>query len=201
MPDERKQLTLGFYGDGDFYTMKGAVETFLNSIGIRDGVSYDPDAGIPFLHPGRQAKVCVKDTVLGYLGEVHPEVCDNYEIGTRAYLAVIDIPALLPLASFDHIYQGIARFPAVPRDISMVVPKDVLAGQIEAMIRQRGGKILEALSLFDVYEGEQIKEGYKSMAYTLTFRDKERTLVDEDVSGAMKKILNGLESLGIELRS
>ena len=201
LPDERKQLTLGFYGDGDFYTMKGAVETFLESIGMDHDLSFTPDAGIPFLHPGRQACVSFKDDALGYLGEVHPEVCDNYEIGTRAYLAVIDIPALLAHASFDHIYQGIARFPAVPRDISMVVPRDVLAGQIEAMIRQRGGKILEALSLFDVYEGEQIKEGYKSMAYTLTFRDKERTLKDEDVSGAMKKILNGLESLGIELRS
>ena len=120
---------------------------------------------------------------------------------TKAYVAVLDMPEILPFATFDRKYEGIAKYPAVSRDISMVVPKDILVGQIEAMIGQRGGKILEDYKLFDIYEGSQIKEGFKSVAYSITFRAKDRTLEEADVTGVMKKILNGLESMGIELRS
>ena len=201
LPDERMQFTLGFYGDGDFYSMKGVIEELLDGVGMLDKVEYDPNAGKSFLHPGRQANVVYDGEVIGYLGEVHPVVCDNYDIGTRVYVAVIDMPHVVAHATFDTIYTGIAKFPAVTRDISMVVPKEVLAGDIEKMIRQRGGKKLEDLSLFDIYEGEQIKAGFKSMAYSLVFRDKEKTLEDDEVNAAMKKILNGLESLNIELRS
>jgi phenylalanyl-tRNA synthetase beta chain len=200
LPDERMQFTLGFYGDGDFFTMKGVLEEFLESIGIKEKKDYNPNAGKPFLHPGRQAAVLYKGEELGYLGEVHPEVCDNYGIGTKVYVAVLDMPKIVPLATFDRKYEGIAKFPAVSRDISMVVPKNVMVGQIEHVISQRGGKILEGYSLFDIYEGSQIKEGYKSVAYSITFRAKDRTLEEADVSSAMKKILNGLEQLGIELR-
>ena len=200
LPDERMQFTLGFYGDGDFFTMKGVVEEFLESIGMKDKKEYDPEAGRPFLHPGRQAAISYKGEEIGFLGEVHPEVCDNYDIGTKVYVAVLDMPKVVPFASFDRKYEGIAKYPAVNRDISMVVPKNVRVGQIEGMIAQRGGKILESYSLFDIYEGSQIKEGFKSVAYTITFRAKDRTLEEADISGAMKKILNGLEQLGIELR-
>ncbi len=141
------------------------------------------------------------DTVIGYLGEVHPEVADNYDIDTKVYVAVLDMPEILPFASFDRKYEGIAKYPAVSRDISMVVPKTVLVGDIEKVISQRGGKILENYQLFDIYEGTQIKEGFKSVAYSIIFRAKDRTLEESDVSGAMKKILNGLEGLGIELRA
>lgn len=200
LPDERMQFTLGFYGDGDFYTMKGVIEEFLEAIGLSGKVIYDPDAGISFLHPGRQASIFYEGKTLGYLGEVHPEVCDNYDMKTKAYVAVLDMPEIIPFATFDRKYVGLAKFPAVTRDISMIVKKDILAGQIEAMIAQRGGKILESIQLFDIYEGSQIQEGFKSMAYTITFRAKDRTLDENDITGAMKKILNGLESLGIELR-
>ncbi len=200
LPDERMQFTLGFYGDGDFFTMKGVIEEFFDSIGLTDKLTYDPKAGKPFLHPGRQANVVYDGKVVGYLGEVHPEVLDNYDIPAKAYVAVLDMPEIVPFASFDHKYKGIAKFPAVSRDISMVVPKEVLVGDIERMIIQRGGKILESLTLFDIYEGEQIKEGFKSVAYSITFRAQDRTLEDVDVSAAMKKILNGLEGMGIELR-
>ena len=199
-PDERMQFTLGMYGDGDFFTMKGVVEEFLESVGMRKKAKYDPDAEKPFLHPGRQALIKYEDTVIGYLGEVHPDVADNYNIGTRVYVAVLDMPEVVPFASFDRKYEGIAKYPAVTRDISMVVPKSILAGDIEDVIEQRGGKILEGYELFDIYEGSQIKEGFKSVAYSITFRAKDRTLEDGDVTGAMKKILNGLEALGIELR-
>jgi len=201
LPDERMQFTLGAYGDIDFFGMKGVVEEFFEAIGICGKIEYDPKAGKNFLHPGRQALISYNGSVLGYLGEVHPAVADNYELGTKTYIAVIDMPNVLPFASFDRKYVGLAKYPAVSRDISMVVPKEIMVGQIEAMITQRGGKILESLSLFDIYEGSQIKDGYKSVAYNITFRAKDRTLNEDDINGAMKKILNGLESLGIELRA
>ncbi len=199
-PDERMQFTLGMYGEGDFYTMKGVIEEFFDAIGMKKKTVYNPKAGKPFLHPGRQADIEYEGEKVGYLGEVHPLVCKNYDIAAKVYVAVLDMPLIVSKATFDRKYQGIAKYPAVSRDISMVVPKEILAGQIEAMIEQRGGKILESYHLFDIYEGEQIKEGFKSVAYSITFRAKDRTLEESDVTGAMKKILNGLEGLGIELR-
>ena len=200
LPDERMQFTLGFYGDGDFFTMKGVLEEFFEYVGMHKKPEYDPNAGKPYLHPGRQANIIYDGTVIGYLGEVHPEVCDNYDLNTKAYVAVIDMPTIIPFTTFERKYEGIAKYPAVNRDISMVVPKDVLVGQIEDVITKRGGKILESYSLFDIYEGAQIKEGYKSVAYSISFRDKNKTLEENDVNAAMKKILNGLTDLGIELR-
>ncbi len=201
LPDERMQFTLGMYGEGDFFTMKGVIEEFFDSIGLCKKITYDPNAGKNFLHPGRQAKVVYEGCELGYLGEVHPEVCDNYDMKTKAYVAVLDMPAIIPYATFDRKYEGIAKYPAVMRDISMVVPKEIMVGQIEDVIAQRGGKILEEYQLFDIYEGDQIKEGFKSVAYSITFRAKDRTLEESDITAAMKKILNGLEGMGIELRS
>lgn len=200
LPDERMQFTLGMYGEGDFYTMKGVIEEFFEKIGLHEKETYDPNSGKPFLHPGRQANIIYNGKVTGYLGEVHPEVLDNYDIGDRAYVAVLDMPLIVEMSTFDRKFEGIAKFPAVNRDLSMVVPKEILAGQIEAMIAQRGGAILESYQLFDIYEGSQIKEGYKSIAYSITFRAKDKTLEEAEVSAAMKKILNGLESMGIELR-
>ncbi len=172
-----------------------------DSIGLCKKITYDPNAGKNFLHPGRQAKVVYEGCILGYLGEVHPEVCDNYDMKAKAYVAVLDMPAIIPYATFDRKYEGIAKYPAVMRDISMVVPKEIMVGQIEDVIAQRGGKILEEYQLFDIYEGDQIKEGFKSVAYSITFRAKDRTLEESDITAAMKKILNGLEGMGIELRS
>lgn len=199
--DERMQFTLGFYGEGDFFTMKGVVEEFLNAVGMFENPKFNPDCERPYLHPGRKADIYYGDTLIGYMGEVHPEVCDNYSIGTKAYVAVLDMPAIVPLTTFDRKYEGIAKFPAVTRDLSMVVPKDILVGQIEEVIAQRGGRHLESYELFDLYEGAQIKLGFKSVAYTITFRNKEKTMEEAEISAAMKKILNGLQDLGIELRS
>lgn len=199
--DERMQFTLGFYGEGDFFTMKGVVEEFLNAVGMFENPKFDPDCERPYLHPGRKADIYYGDTLIGYMGEVHPEVCDNYSIGTKAYVAVLDMPAIVPLTTFDRKYEGIAKFPAVTRDLSMVVPKNILVGQIEEVIAQRGGRHLESYELFDLYEGAQIKPGFKSVAYTITFRNKEKTMEEAEISAAMKKILNGLQDLGIELRS
>ena len=200
LPDERMMFTLGMYGDGDFFDMKGVVEEFFDQIGMHKKTEYDPKAGKTFLHPGRQALISYEGEVMGYLGEVHPAVADTYGIGTRAYVAVLDILNVVKHASFDRKYEGIAKFPAVNRDISMVVPKEIMVGQIEHMIAQRGGKILEHFELFDIYEGDQIERGFKSVAYSLTFRSKEKTLEEAEINGAMNKILNGLEGMGIQLR-
>ncbi|HCT92091.1 MAG TPA: phenylalanine--tRNA ligase subunit beta [Lachnospiraceae bacterium] len=200
LPEERKILTLGMYDAGDFFDMKGSVENFLRRAGIKGHLEYDAQAGKTFLHPGRQAKISYEGTVIGFLGEIHPVVADNYDLGARTYVAVIDIPAILGYCSFNRKYTGVAKFPAVMRDLSMVVPKKVRIGEIEHMISQRGGKLLEEVRLFDVYEGSQIDEGYKSVAFSVTFRAADRTLSEADITGVMKKILNGLESMGIVLR-
>ena len=200
LPDERVQFTMGMYGEGDFYVVKGVVEEFFSKAGIRGKISYDPKAGKTFLHPGRQANIIYNGEVMGYLGEIHPQVADNYGIGDKTYVAVLDMPVVVKYADFDRKFTGIARFPAVTRDLSMVVPHEILAGDIEDMIVQRGGKILESYQLFDVYEGSQIKAGYKSMAYSVVFRAKDKTLEESEINTAMKKILNGLSSMGIELR-
>ena len=198
--DERVQFTLGFYGEGDFFTMKGVVEEFLERAGMHDIVDYDPNSGKSFLHPGRQANIIYQGKVIGYMGEVHPEVCENYDLKTRAYIAVLDMPVITEMATFDRHFKGIAKHPAVNRDISMVVKKDILVGQIEKVIREKGGHHLESYHLFDIYEGSQIKPGYKSVAYSITFRANDRTLEEKDITAAMDKIIAGLEDLGIELR-
>ena len=200
LPEERMQFTLGMYGEGDFFDMKGVVEEFFDKIGMDKKETYDPNAGKTFLHPGRQANIIYDGEVLGYLGEVHPEVADVYGIGGRAYIAVIDMPKVEALATFDRKYEGIAKYPAVTRDISMVMKKEILVGQIEEVIEKKGGAYLEGYALFDIYEGEQIKAGYKSVAYSITFRAKDKTLEEADVSVAMSRILKALEELGIELR-
>ena len=200
LPEERMQFTLGMYGDGDFFSMKGVVEEFFEKVGLHKKETYDPNAGKTYLHPGRQANIIYDGTVVGYLGEVHPDVADNYGIGTRAYIAVIDMPEIVKKATFDRKYTGIAKFPAVTRDISMVMPKEILVGQVEEVIEKKGGAYLESYALFDIYEGEQIKKGFKSVAYSIVFRAKDKTLEEAEITSAMNKILEGLEALGIELR-
>ena len=200
LPEERMQFTLGMYGDGDFFSMKGVIEEFFEKIGLHKKETYDPNAGKPYLHPGRQANIIYDGVVVGYLGEVHPDVADTYGIGTKAYVAVLDMPEITERATFDRKYTGIAKFPAVTRDISMVMPKEILVGQVEEVIETKGGAYLESYALFDLYEGAQIKEGYKSVAYSIVFRAKDKTLEEAEISQAMEKILAGLEELGIELR-
>ena len=200
LPEERMQFTLGMYGEGDFFTMKGVVEEFLDRAGFHGKETYDPNAGKTFLHPGRQANIVYDGKVIGYLGEVHPTVAENYAIKDRVYVAVIDMPYIVEMASFDRKYEGIANFPAVTRDISMVMKKEIMVGDIEKVFDEKGGKYLESYKLFDIYEGAQIRAGFKSVAYSLTFRAKDKTLEENDYAPAMNKILKALEEMGIELR-
>ena len=201
LPDERMQFTLGMYGEGDFFTMKGVVEEFFYKVGMTKKAEYDPKSGRPYLHPGRQANIVYDSKVIGYLGEVHPIVAANYNIKDRVYVAVIDMPSIMDETTFDRKYEGIAKFPAATRDISMVVPKEILAGDIEKVFDSKGGAYLESYTLFDIYEGAQIKPGYKSIAYSLTFRAKDKNLEEADLSGAMNRIVKALEAMKIELRA
>ena len=200
LPEEKMMLALGMYGQGDFFDMKGCVEAILDRLGITTGVTYEPKGEHSYLHPGRKADIMIDREVLGYLGEVHPEVADNYNLGTKTYVAVLDVAKLAEKANFDIKYQGVAKFPAVTRDISLVMKKTVLAGQIEEVIRKSGGKLLEDYHLFDIYEGENVGKDEKSLAYSIRFRAKDRTLEDKDVSAVMDKILKKLENLGVTLR-
>ena len=201
LPDERQMLTLGMYGEGDFFDLKGCIEE-LYTKGVKGMVSYVPNAEAhPYLHPGRHAEIVINKDVIGYLGQVHPEVCDNYDIKTDAYVTVIDLQKLADYIKDDIKYKALARFPAVVRDISLVMKKTVLAGEIEEIIRKNAGRNLEEYHLFDIYEGENVAEDEKSLAYSITFRAEDRTLEDKDVTEAMDKILKKLEENGIVLRS
>ena len=201
LPDERMQFVLGFYGKENFFDMKGVVEEFLYTLGITGKLYYDPSCTEEFLHPGRKADIVFDGVRIGYLGEVHPIVCENYKLGEKTYIAVIDLPNVIPFVSFDIKYTGIAKYPAISRDISLVVPRSVLVGEIEDIILENGGINLESFNLFDIYEGDQIEVGFKSVAYSLTFRNKERTLFDADVNEVMDKILKKLEDKNIRIRS
>lgn len=200
LPEEKMMLTLGMYGEGDFFDMKGCVEVIFEKLGIREVVTFQPGDRHLYLHPGRHAGMFAGKDIIGFLGEVHPEVADNYNIGTKVYVAVLDIEILAKKACFDVKYKGVAKYPAVTRDISLVMKKSVLAGQVEEVIRQSGGTLLEDYRLFDIYEGSNVGQDEKSLAYSIRFRAKDRTLEDKDVTKAMDKILKKLESLGVVLR-
>jgi phenylalanyl-tRNA synthetase beta chain len=200
LPDERMQFTFGMYGEGDFFDMKGVVELLMRKLGMAKKPEYSKAELKNYMHPGRQAQIFYDGVRIGEIGEVHPLVRRNYGIGDRACIAVLDMPAVIPFATFDRKYTGIAKYPAVTRDISMIVPHEVTAAEIEKIIAQRGGKILESYSLFDIYEGAPIMKGFKSMAYSLVFRHPDKTMEESEITSAMNKILNGLERMNIELR-
>lgn len=200
LPEERKMLTLGMYGQCDFFNMKGVLEELFEKLGLHHAFTYNPKGGYPFLHPGRQAAIQNGEDVVGYIGQLHPEVVDNYNMKGEVYVAVVDLPKLTALASFDRKYEGIAKFPASTRDLSMVMSKDIFVGQVEEVIKKYGGNLLENYELFDVYEGEQVGRGKKSVAYTMTFRAKDRNLEASEVNAITDKIIAGLQKMGIELR-
>ena len=200
LPDERMQFTFAMYGEGDFFDLKGVVELLLRKMGMNKKAAYKTDVKKNYMHPGRQAQIFYDGVRIGEIGEVHPLVAKTYGIGDRAYVAVIDMPTVYPYASFDRKFSGIAKYPAVSRDISMIVPHSVTAAEIEAILEQRGGKLLESYRLFDIYEGPGILPGFKSVAYSLTFRHKDKTMEESEIVSAMNKILNGLDKIGAKLR-
>ncbi|MEA4972196.1 MAG: phenylalanine--tRNA ligase subunit beta [Candidatus Metalachnospira sp.] len=200
LPDEYVKVTIGMYGNADFFGIKGIVEHTLDTLGIAD-TEFEPLTDIPWMHPGRTAAVEIGGERIGYVGELHPKVAKNYGIGTRAYIAVLDEASLAKAANLDKVYKPLPKFPAVVRDISMLVGDNIYVRDIEKVISANGGALLENIELFDVYKGGQIVEGSKSVSFSITFRAENKTLVDDEVNSVMTDILTALEKeLGAVLR-
>ena len=200
LPKEEMELTLGMYGEGDFFDLKGIIQVILNECGIFSELDYEPAGNISFLHPGKAAVCKCEGEKIAYLGEVHPQVIQNYGMKGSALVAVIHINQVMALSNFQYKYQGLAKYPAVTRDLSLLVPKNMLAKEIESTIKKSSGSYLETIELFDIYEGNQVQEGYKSMAYSLVFRAKDKTLEENEIVNAMTKIMKALSNAGVELR-
>ncbi len=207
LPNEPDRLTIGMYGgDADFYELKGIVETALSEMGISD-VEYiranDSDAfdEKSAMHPGRSAVIIKNGTVIGIMGEIHPTVQENYGLGVKTYIAKLNIPEMMSIAVTDISYRPLPKFPASTRDLSVICDDALPVAELEKAIKGAVGKILEKVTLFDVYKGKQIEDGKKSVSYSITMRSHEGTLTDEQADGAMKKALKALAAIGAELRS
>lgn len=207
LPEEPDRLTIGMYGDdADFFTLKGMVETILETAGLHDCTYKACGIDAPFgeicaLHPGRSAVIYAGETPIGYLGEVHPTVQKNYEIGTRTYVAKLLIDEMQPLAQTEITYQPLPKFPAITRDLSLVCADKVPVGDLQAAMKKAVGNILEQITLFDVYKGEQIAAGMKSVSFSIRMRSHEGTLTDEQADAAMKRVLKALKEHGATLRA
>ena len=198
-PDEVPTLSIGMYGDKeDFFTLKGIVETVLAAFDV--SATYQASAE-PYLHPGRQAVALFDGNAVATFGEVHPAVAEKYDLGTRVYVAEVHLNLLFATEKEQIIYKPLPRFPAVERDLALLCDVDLPVAEIEAIIRQSGGKLLENVKLFDVYQGSQIEAGKKSVAFSLAFRSNEGTLSDEQIEPALKKIFRNLNEKGCMLRS
>ena len=201
LPTERNILTIGMYGDVDYFDLKGVVENLIEALGITK-FSFKRESENPSYHPGKTAMISVgKNIEVGVLGEVHPDVTENYGVNTLAYTAELDLDKLYAAANTEKSYSVIAKFPAVTRDIAILVDDEVLVADIEDAIKRAGQPLVESIKLFDVYKGEQIPEGKKSVAYAIVYRDPKKTLDEKSVGKVHDKILRALEhKLGAEFR-
>ncbi len=201
LPDENVQVTLGMYGEQyDFYSLKGVVEALLDVLGIAD---YDVSAvsDNPTFHPGRCACISKDGRDIGTIGEIHPLVLQNYGINTKVYAAKLDASALFDLRCVSKEYKPLPKYPATARDIAVLCDDALPVLDMKKAIQKAAGPILERVSLFDVYKGQQVPDGKKSVAWSLSFRAPDRTLTDEETDGAMKKVLKALDEMGAVLRS
>ena len=191
-PMEKSKLCMGIYGKYDFYDMKGIVEAIISRFGIT--VSLVPIKDNSIFHPGRTAGMYIKNELIGIYGEVSHEVIENYGLSHTAYLAEIDIEKIVEYKNTEWKYEPLPKYPAMVRDIAVTVKDDVLVGDMEDTIKSINSHIIESVKLFDVYKGEHIEKGYKSTAFSVTYRNKERTLKDKEVETVHRKILEALET-------
>lgn len=193
LPTEVNMLALGRYGEGeDFFTMKGVVEIILKKFGIK--AEYKR-ADITYLHKGRSADIYVGNNVIGYLGEVHPEVAKSFDVSERMYIAEINVDMLNKLADYSYTFTAISNYPPIERDIAVIVDEDVMAGDLLACVRKGGGNLLVDTNVFDIYRNEQsLGKGKKSVAISLVFRLADRTLTDDEVNAKINRILTKLSS-------
>lgn len=207
LPEEPNRLTLGLYGgDADFFALKGAVDTLLKELRLPK-CHYVRPVEMPTafdefcaLHPGRSAVLCCGEMPIGYLGELHPTVQKTYGIGTRTYVAKLLLQEMAALSQPEVTYQPLPKFPAITRDLSLLCEESLPVGTLEETIEQAAGKLLEEVRLFDVYQGNQIAAGMKSVSFSLRLRSSEGTLTDEQADAAMKRVLKALAGAGAVLR-
>lgn len=201
LPVERQKAVIGIYGDGaDYYALKGIAEKLLE---VLNTAEYDivPVSDAPTFHPGRTAQFRIGDKVLATLGEVHPEAAENYGIGERVYIAEIDVETAFENRRAARTHKPLPKFPAVTRDLAFVCDRDIPVLTLQKEISNAVGKTLERVKLFDVYEGEQIESGKKSVAFNIQMRSADKTLTDEEADAAVKRVLKSLSKLGITLRA
>ena len=202
LPEEKIYLVIGAFDrsnkNADFFDLKGDIEELFAKLGI-DNLAFAADS-ISLMHPGRTAQVCIESPI-GHIGELHPDIANNYEIGTRVYVAALELAPIIAAIKTSISYQVLPKFPSISRDIALQVKTEISAATIEAAIWEKGGSLLVDVALFDVYQGKQVEEGYKSMAYNLGLRAADRTLTDEEAVNTVNAILDNLQSsLGIQLR-
>ncbi len=203
LPEHRQLVTLCGYGNDNFFDFKGDIEALLKALRVNN-FWFEPGDGaaMPYMHPGRLCQIVAGNNInAGFFGQIHPDVAAAWEIPANTMIACLPTAVLYATAIDIPQNKELPKYPAVTRDIAVVLDKSVPQGHVDRMIRQRGGNILESCTLFDCYEGLQVGPGKKSLAYALSFRAPDRTLTDDDVAKAMKKILNGLETgFGASLR-
>ena len=200
LPDENRTLSIGMYGDGiDFFTLKGKVEALFAAAGIA-GYDVEPVTDNPTFHPGRTARFTVENEEVALLGEIHPDVAENYSIGAKVYIASISVDKLFKYQHKKRVYKPSPRFPALTRDLAVVCDRITPVLLLEKLIAKAVGKTLEHISLFDVYQGEQIEKGKKSVAFSLRLRAADKTMTDAEADEAMNKAIKALDAVGAELR-
>ena len=201
LPIESQKVTIGMYGGGaDFFALKGIVEKLLDCLHV-DHYDVEPVKDNPTFHPGRTAAFTMDGKVLATLGEVHPTVAENYAIGTRVYLAEIDVNTAYENESGTRTHKPLPKYPASNRDLAFVCDKEIPVLKLQRAIGEAVGKTLESVKLFDVYQGEQIEKGKKSVAFNIRMRAHDRTLTDDEADAAMKRVVKALDKMGISLRS
>ena len=200
LPNEELEIVLGMFGGCDFYDLKGIVCALLDGMNVAK-YRFSPVTDNKTFHPGRAAELIIGGKAAGVIGQIHPAVCDNYSISGEIYVAQVSFEAILAAAADEKQYKPLPKYPAVVRDLAILVDEDVLAADIEEIIKKKAKNLFAGLVLFDVYQGKQVPEGKKSMAYTLTLQSEEKTLADEDTTKTVNEILEALKSkLGAELR-
>lgn len=201
LPEERGVAVIGSYGEKeDFFAMKGIILEALDKLGVY-GVEFTANKENPTFHRGRCADISIGEKKIGEIGEIAPAVLDNYGIGTRAYVATLDIADIFDARIVEKKFKPTPKFPASTRDLAIICDDELPAASLEKAIRQGAGKLLEKVELFDVYKGSSIAEGKKSVAYTMTLRAADRTLTVEECDRAVNKVLKELANIGAELRS
>ena len=201
LPEEKAMICIGMYGDKDFYFLKDVIEILLERLGIKD-IEYIRESNNPIYHPGRTAKMIKNSKSLGVFGEIHPDIMKNYDFDKRVYIAELDFNCLFEFINLDRKYTELPRYPSIVRDIAIVVDEDITVGDIEEVINSNGRELIESIELFDIYRGNQIDSGKKSLAFSIRYRSSEKTLKDEEVNQIQKKIIDDLrEKFQARLRS